>query len=146
MPGHIAAGGGVADGLAQEVGKAGAEDGEGQTGHVLVGPEGDGEDAVNEGAQSGAQDGAHHGDEHGHHRVGVGHGLLIVVGPGQTGHAAHEHHALHAQVQVARLLGDNLAQGAEEEGRARQHGGHHKAEDFIHCCAPPFRGKSAGNG
>ena len=50
-------------------------------------------------------------------------GLLVVVGRPQAQSAAHVHHALHAQVQVARLFRQDLAHGAEEEGGTVEDGG-----------------------
>ena len=54
--GHVAAGG-HPHVLADELTGAGAEDGQGQAGDVLVGPQGDGEEGVDEGADGAAQEG-----------------------------------------------------------------------------------------
>ena len=49
--------------------------------------------------------------------------------------AAHEHHALDAQVQVARLLGEDFAAGAVEQGRAVEDGGRDQVEQKGHFAA-----------
>ena len=55
--GHLAAGE-LDEGAAEEVADAHAEGGEGKTGDVLVGPEGDGEDAVDAGPSAGSPAGS----------------------------------------------------------------------------------------
>ena len=115
---------------------AGAEDGEGQAGDVLVGPEGDGEEAEEQGSQRAGQEGGGDGDDH---RQGGGHRrarqLLIVERRAQAQGAAHEHHALDAQVQVARLFGEDFAAGAVEQGRAVEDGGRDQVEQKGHFAA-----------
>ena len=136
----------MADGLPEVVAKTGAEHGQGQTGDVLVGPEGDGEHREHQGAQPGAHQGAHQGDEESH--IGVGSpGLFVVVGAHDAGDAAHEHHALHAQVQVAGLLREKLAQHAEEKGSCRQNTGGEEVNEVIHglpLLSPGRRSRCAG--
>ena len=141
-----AGGVGVADGLPEGVAEAGAEHGQGQTGDVLVGPEGDGEHREHQGAQPRAHQGAYQGDDQGHIGVGPA-GLLVVVGAHDAGDAAHEHHALHAQVQVAGLFGEKLAQHAEEEGGCRQDAGGEEVNEVIHglpLLSPGRRSRCAG--
>ena len=144
--GHIIAGVGAADGLSEEVGEAGAEDGESQAGHVLVGPEGDGEHTVEKRAEGGAEKGQNKPQQHGDDLAGSA-DLLIEVGSGQTAHGPHKHHTLHAQVQVAGFLGENFAQCTEEKRHARQDGGGEEACQIkiTHGAPPPFHGKSAGS-
>ena len=141
--GHIAPGG-AAHVLPDELPRPGAENGQGQAGDVLVGPQGDGEEGVDEGGEGPGQKGEHQGQEHRHDAVGPGaHGALVVERGAQAHGATHVHHALHAQVQVARLFGQNLPQGAVEQGHAvEDRGGEQShpqaAVDVTHLPPPPF--------
>ena len=126
---HIAAGGHPHI-LADELARAGTEDGQGQTGDVLVGPEGDGEEGVDEGSDGAAQEGEEQSQDDGQHAAGAA-GALEVEGSAQAHGSAHEHHALHAQVQVARLFRQDLTQGAVEQGHAVENGGHDQEQDRV---------------
>ncbi len=136
--------------LADELAHSCAEDGQGQSGDVLVGPEGDGEEAENQGGQGPRQEGAENADAHGDYSAGPGSRRLFVVehAPQAQG-AAHEHDALHAQVQVAGFLRQDFPQGAEEQGRAIGDGGddegQEQTQEITHAAPPSFprRGKSA---
>ena len=76
--GHITAGG-HAHILADELPRAGAKDGQGQTRDILVGPERDGDEAVDEGPERAPQEGEQDGDEHGHQTVCVSAGHHLVI-------------------------------------------------------------------
>ena len=99
-------------------------------------PQGDGEEAEEQGRQRAGQEGGGNGDDH---RQGGGRRrarqLLIVERRAQAQGAAHEHHALDAQVQVARLLGEDFAAGAVEQGRAVEDGGRDQVEQKGHFAA-----------
>ena len=122
----------VADGLPEVVAEAGAEHGQGQARDVLVGPEGDGQHGEDQGPQPRHQDGADQGDEEGDPGAGPS-GLLIEVHPGDPGDAPHEHHALHAQVQVAGFLRQQLSQQAEEQGSGGQDAGGEEVDEVAHA-------------
>ena len=127
----------IAHGLAKVVAKARAEHGQGQAGDVLVGPQGDGQHGEDQGADTGADQRTDHGDDQGN--VGVGPpGFFIVVGAEDAGDAAHEHHALDAQVHVAGFLRQRLAQHAEEQRGRRQDAGGEEIDEVIHARRPPF--------
>ena len=143
----ISAGGGTHI-LADELACAGAEDGQRQTGHVLVCAQGDGDKAVDQRAESARDEGAENGQNDGNNAVGVrSGGHLIVKRTAQTQRAAHVHHALDAQIQVACPFGQDLAHGAEQQGHAVQNGGHQQQDEeaavyaldpIHHFDAPPF--------
>ena len=115
-----AAGHGV-QAAAEEVGHAAAEDGQGQAGDVLVGPEGDGEKAVEQAAQRRGQEGRGEGEDEAEHRGGIRVVELVEEGGRQTGDAAQVHDAGDAQVQIAGFLGEDLTHGAEEDDGAEDH-------------------------
>ena len=157
--GKIAAGGGQGDGgdlaageldqgAAEEVADAHAEGGHGQAGNVLVGPQGHRQEAVQQAHQQRAQQGAQHGDQNGQkaaHLVG-GHGLLIEERADDAADTAHIHDAGDTQVQIAGLLGEDLAGAAVQQGDTL----HDRAGDEgynikIHFLTPPsFRKNGTG--
>ena len=157
--GKIAAGGGQGNGgdltageldqgAAEEVADAHAEGGHGQTGNVLVGPQGHRQEAVQQAHQQRAQQGAQHGDQNGQkaaHLVG-GHGLLIEERADDAADTAHIHDAGDTQVQIAGLLGEDLAGAAVQQGDTL----HDRAGDEgynikIHFLTPPsFRKNGTG--
>ena len=119
---------------------AGAEDGQGQARHILVGPERGGEKAEDQRGQRSRQKGAQDAHQHGDEAAGSGaRRLFIVEHAAKAQGAAHEHDALHAQVQVAGLLRQNLAQGAEQQRRAVGDGGddegQKQAQEITHSSA-----------
>ena len=157
--GKIAAGGGQGNGgdltageldqgAAEEVADAHAEGGHGQTGNVLVGPQGHRQEAVQQAHQQRAQQGAQHGDQNGQkaaHLVG-GHGLLIEERADDAADTAHIHDAGDTQVQIAGLLGEDLAGATVQQGDTL----HDRAGDEgynikIHFLTPPsFRKNGTG--
>jgi len=157
--GKIAAGGGQGNGgdltageldqgAAEEVADAHAEGGHGQTGNVLVGPQGHRQEAVQQAHQQRAQQGAQHGDQNGQkaaHLIG-GHGLLIEERADDAADTAHIHDAGDTQVQIAGLLGEDLAGAAVQQGDTL----HDRAGDEgynikIHFLTPPsFRKNGTG--
>ena len=157
--GKIAAGGGQGNGgdltageldqgAAEEVADAHAEGGHGQTGNVLVGPQGHRQEAVQQAHQQRAQQGAQHGDQNGQkaaHLVG-GHGLLIEERADDAADTAHIHDAGDTQVQIAGLLGEDLAGAAVQQGDTL----HDRAGDEgynikVHFLTPPsFRKNGTG--
>ena len=65
------AAGQLVEAAAEEVGHAAAEDGQRKTGDVLVGPEGDGEEGVNQPAEGGKQEAAYEAEDQTHHGGGA---------------------------------------------------------------------------
>ena len=118
--------------VAHEEEHAQAEGGDGQTGDVLVGLEGDGEHGEDEAAQGGGEEGHQHAH---HHGVGVAAQDIAEDG-------AHGHGALHAQVQAARLLNGDLSHGAVEQGDVIHNDVVEECGDnvqlIIHGAPPPF--------
>ena len=108
---------------AEEVCDAAAENGQRQAGDILIGPEGDGQKAVNQAAQSGCQK---RGDE-GQQQTDNGGGILAVDLVEERGrkacNAAQIHDAGDTQVQVAGFLRQNFANGAVHDDGAEEHGG-----------------------
>ena len=146
--GHLAAGE-LDQGAAEEVADAHAEGGHGQAGNVLVGPQGHRQEAVQQAHQQRAQQGAQHGDQNGQkaaHLVG-GHGLLIEERADDAADTAHIHDAGDTQVQVAGLLGEDLAGAAVQQGdtlhdRAGDEGYNIKIKHFL--TPPSFRKYGTG--
>lgn len=135
-------------GAAEEVADAHAEGGHGQAGNVLVGPQGHRQEAVQQAHQQRTQQGAQHGDQNGQkaaHLVG-GHGLLIEERADDAADTAHIHDAGDTQVQIAGLLGEDLAGAAVQQGDTL----HDRAGDEgynikIHFLTPPsFRKNGTG--
>ena len=109
------------------------EGGQSQTGDVLVGLQGDGEGGEEQAAQGGCQES--HGDAH---AEGVGVAAADVAEDG-----THGHDTLHAQIQAAGLLDDNLAHGAVEQRNVVDHnvvneGGQYSKLIHFHVQFPPF--------
>ena len=134
------ASGDLNEGAAEEVAEAHAEGGHGKAGNILVGPEGHGEEAVEKPHKEGAQQGAQQGDAHCENtrHLSGGDGLLIQERADNAADAAHVHDTGNAQVQVAGLLRDGLAGGAEEQGDALDNGSGNKGCKIKHCGFPPF--------
>ena len=114
----------VPQALADEEVEAQAEGGDGQAGDVLVGLEGDGE----QGKQGPAQAGGQKGDQQAHQQA-VGHTACQVAEDGADGHGA-----LHAQIQAASLLGDDLAHCAVEQGDVHQHDVEQEEGQYVDGC------------
>ena len=122
--------------LSEEFPVAHAEDGQRQAGDILVGPEGDGEEGIEEAPQGGGQKGRDKGQDHRHHGDGVPSGNALIEKRGdEAGGAAHIEKPLHAQVQVAGFLGQDLPQGAVHQGGAHEDGGHKKVHKECHAAA-----------
>ena len=122
------AAGQLVEAAAEEVADAGAEDRQGQTGDVLVRAQADGQEGVDEAAQGRRQEAGQQAHEYAQGHVGRNArpdtvDVLIGEGGAQTGDAAQVHDARDAQVQIAALLGHDLAQGAEQNDRAEDDGG-----------------------
>ena len=108
------------------------EDGHGQTRHVLVGLEADGQDAVEQThetrGEEGGQDAQHHDDKAGDvpcQDKGLHHGAAAC--------RAHAHDTGDTQVEVAHLLGDDLTRRAVEEGHAQGDGVNEEIDHVIHA-------------
>ena len=133
-----AAGHGV-EAAAEEVGDAAAEDGQRQTGDVLVGPQGDGQEAVKQAAQSGDQERCQEGDQQAHKAVGIGVIELIEERGRQTRDAAQVHDARDAQVQIAGFLRQNFADGAVHDDGAEANRGLQQTDDKVtHLASASF--------
>ena len=113
--------------LTDKLADTGTEDGQGKARDILVGPEGGGQKAEDQRRQGPGQEGAQDGDGHCGKAVGPA-ALLIVEHAAQAHGPAHEHDALPAQVEVAGLLREHLAQRAEEQGRAVGNGSGHQGD------------------
>ena len=86
----------------------------------------------NEGGEGPRQKCAQDADAHSQKAVGTApRRLLIVEHAAQAQGPAHEHDALHAQVQVAGLLRQDLPQGAEEQGGTVGDGGNDQGDQQI---------------
>ncbi len=131
--GHVAVGQ-LDEGAAEEVAEANTEGGQGQTGDILVGPEGDGEEAVEKSHQQRAQQRACHGDGDGPEgdQGLTGHGLLIEEGADDAADGANVHDAGNAQIQVAGLLRQDLTGGAVQQRDALHHGTGEKGYEIEH--------------
>ena len=120
---------------AEEVAHAGAEDRQGQAGDVLVRPQGDGQEAVDEAAQRGGKERRDEAHDDAQRRVWLDAGIgavdvFIHEGGRQTGDAAEVHDAGDAEVQVAGFLRDDLAERTEHDDRAEHDGGMQKVREF----------------
>ena len=118
--------------LANILAHAGAKDGQRQTGDVLVGPEGDGQEAEDQRGDAAGDEGAQQTDEHRQKSTGRFHGLFVVEHTAKADGTAHEHDALHAQIQAAGFLRQHFAQRTEQQRRAVGDGGHHQCDEQIH--------------
>ena len=147
--GEIAAGGGkgnggdlaageLDEGAAEEVAEAHAEGGQGQTGDVLVGPEGHSQEAVQKAHQEGPQQGAEQGNDNGRESGNGGSVLLIEEGADDAADAAHIHDTRNAQIQVAGFFREGLAGGAVEQGNALDHGPGDEGNEIKHGFRPPW--------
>ena len=137
------AAGHVVQTAAEEIGDAGAKDGQGQARDVLVGPEGDGQEAVDQARHAGGGEADDQGQQQPHDALGRGGMALIEEGGGQTGDAADIHDARHAQIQIAALLREDLAGGAEEDDGAEDDGRLNQRDQRIHARSPPFPRKTS---
>ena len=111
-------------------GEARAEEGEGQAGDDLVGPQRDRHHAMNEAEQAAGQ----HRDQDPEPRIAGGHA------GGETRHCPEQHHPLNAEVEDAGPLGEDLADRREEQDGAA---GNTRGEDVgeIHQAVARRRSK-----
>ena len=122
-------------GTAEEVGNTAAKDGQGQAGDILVGTEGDGQEAVKQTAQSGRHKSCKEAQQQCHDGNGVGSSIFIGERTGKAGDAAQIHDAGDTQIQIAGFLRDDLTKGAEEDDGAKHDGRH---EQIDHLLSAPF--------
>ena len=134
--GHVASGE-FDQASAEEVTDADAEGGEGEAGHVLVGAEGNGEEAVQKPHEEGGENGAQKGDPDGEKGVDREGALFIEEGSDDPSDCAYIHDPGDAQVQVAALLGVDLSHTAIEKGDALHHGAG-DVRDKVKHGTPPF--------
>jgi len=109
----------VGQAFAEGVGKARTEDRQGQAGDVLLGLEGDGQDRVQQGAETGAE---HTGED--------GEGNVVrMISSDEAGGSTHHHQAFDAEVEVAGAFGQRFAQRAQKQRNSHAHGRCHKKGD-----------------
>ena len=134
-----AAGHGV-EAAAEEVGDTAAENGQRQAGDVLIGPEGNGQEAVQQSAQGGGQESGDEAHQQADDRGGVRIVELVKEGSCQTGNAAQVHDAGDAQIQVAGFLRQDLTDGAVHNDGAEADGGLQQADQLCksHLCSASF--------
>ena len=89
-----------------------------QTRRHLIDRQCDGEEAEQGGHQGSREDARQRPQSCGARRIG----------PGETHRRAHDHHALDAEVENARALRHEFADGGEDEGRRRRH---HRHQDQL---------------
>ena len=136
--GHVRAGE-LNERAAEEVAEAHAEGGQGKAGDVLVGSQGNGEEAVDQAHQKGAHKAAQHRDADGEEGIHVRGGgvLLIEEGADDAADGAHIHDARDAQVQVAGLLGEGLAGAAVQQRDALHDGSGDESGEIKHAARLP---------
>ena len=109
--------------------EADTEDGERQSGRDLIGQQGQGQ----------------HGEDQRHRRAGerrrddAEHGAAGAERHREADDGAHEHHALDAEIEHARFLGDELAgRGQQQRRRGGDHRQRHRGDqrELVHA-APP---------
>ena len=119
---EIAAGSGQCDGRyitvhqldqrsAKEVTEADTEGGHGQTGHVLVRPQGNGQETVQQSHQQGTQQTTKHRNRNSEESVHICRTAcrsLIEEGADDTADTSHIHNAGDSQIQVTGFLRDDL--------------------------------------
>ena len=124
----------------KEVGHTAAEDGQRQAGDVLVGPEGDGQETVQQTAQGGGGERRQQRDHQTHETGGIGIVELIEEGGRQSRNTAQIHDPGDAQVQVAGFLCQDLAHGAEQNDGAELDSRLNQLNNLVDAhLAPPFR-------
>ena len=117
---------------AVEIGDAAAEDGQRQSGDVLVCPQRDGQKAVNQPAEERKPQRAQQGHKQAYGGVWLFHPGLVKEGANQPADGAQRHDAGHAQVEVAALFGQNFTHGAVENDGAKPDGGLEKRNYLLH--------------
>ena len=127
------AAGQLGQGAAEEVAKAHAEGGQRQTGHVLVGAQGNGKHAVNQRAQSAHQQAAQQGNQQTHEGDGVGGAVFVQERADEAGNAAHVHQTGNTKVEVAALFGEDLTVGAQQKRDALRDGFLQKYKNQTHA-------------
>ena len=103
---------------AEEVADAGAERGEGKTGHVLVRAESDRKEGIDQTHQQGAGQRAQKRDQDGRQRMDDGRGTFVEEGSDHAADAAHVHDARNTEVQVAGLFRNDLTGRTVEKRNA----------------------------
>ena len=110
-----------------------------RSGDVLVCPEGDGEEAVQQSAQRRRQEGGKETQQQTHQLAGVRVVELVEEGRRQARDAAQIHDAGDTQVQIAGFLRQDLTNGAEHDDGAELDGGLDQLDDLIvHLAEPSF--------
>ena len=117
--------------------QAHAEGGKRQARHVLVGPQGHGQEGIDQAHEHGKHQGGQDTQQHDQHRRQAG--FADQVQHQAAARAAHAHDARNAKVQMPRFFGQDLARGAVNEGRAEGQGVDEKIQPGIHfTLLPPF--------
>ena len=130
--------GAVQDKHAEEVCHTHAEGRQRQTGDVLVGAQGDGQERIDQAARHRGQNSTGQGDQDADKAVGVGSAVLIGPGAGKARETAQVHDARHAEVQVAGFLGHGLAQRTVHDNCAKRDGAHDpRNQTAVHITCPP---------
>ena len=112
----------VEDVDAEEIRHAHAEGRQGETSHVLVGAQADGQEAVNQAAGHRGEERANERERDAEDHVRVLRGVLVEVGAGEAGKAAQIHDARNAEVQIAGFFRDDFAHRAVHDDRAEGDG------------------------
>ena len=135
----------LAEILTKELAVAHAEDGQGQTGDVLIGAQRDRQERIEQAAQSGGKKCAGKGQQNRYHGDGgVTGGTFIDKCGNEPSGAAHVDQALHAEVHIADFFREDLSQCAIHQGGAHQDGSHKKVDDKIHAAASFFSSEPLG--
>ena len=106
----------------EKVTESNAKGGDGQTGYILVGPQGHGQETIQQPHQQGAEERTDQRDQHSQKRIKLRYMLLIQKRTNHAADTAHIHNTGNTQVQVAGFLRQDLAGGAEQNRHALHHG------------------------
>ena len=128
----------IQDENAEEIRHAHAKGGKGKACHILVGPEGNGQEAVDKPARHGGDNGAEKRQQYTDPAFGVRSGLFVIVRAGKARKTAQIHNARDPQVQVSGFFGDDLSHGAEHDDGAEGNGPHDPCDQIaVHSNPSP---------
>ena len=133
---------------AEEVAEADTEGGDGKTGHILIGFERHGQEAIEQRHQKRTEKTAKQRNEHGKKVIHIFRTALIEKAADDAGNSADIHDAGDAEVEVAGFLRQNFAGRAEQKRRSLQDSALNKVDPSAHFSSPlparqpPFCGGS----
>ena len=132
----------------EEVTESGTENRQRQTGYILVRPQCNGQETVDQSTQCPGSKRNQKGNQGRNHSAWyctrLCDCLFIVVRANKTGDGAHEHHTFHTKINISGFLRQDFSQCPKKERRSGQHSGNKKTTHCTKHLYSPFPERSDG--